>query len=262
MKTIEKLESKRVRLGFNSVVLRLSACVALLMAACLTAVSVLALTVRLTSTRGAQLAAATPERDWAEGAEGAEAEPVFLPHGEALYDPERDGEVLRLHIIANSDSSEDQRIKLAVRNAVLEYERARGSEGGRDAAERALLDGGAELLDTVRSVLRREGAGYDAQLMLGVFDFPDREYDGRLYPAGEYRALRILLGDGVGKNWWCILFPPLCMICTGEQTINGDADARTGDEARDEAEARGETAVRFDSLLVRLFNKLMGNGEN
>lgn len=163
------------------------------------------------------------------------------------YDPETEGEVLRLHIIANSDGAEDQRVKLAVRDAVLGYEREKEALLGTDDARRAeseLLSDGAGLLDTVRSVLRAEGCDYDAQLVLGDFDFPDREYDGELYPAGNYRALRIILGKGEGRNWWCILFPPLCIIRT-------ETPAQT-------AEPEPAYPIRFESLFVRLFGSVFG----
>lgn len=164
-----------------------------------------------------------------------------------IYDPETEGEVLRLHIIANSDGAEDQRVKLAVRDAVLGYEREKEALLGTDDARRAeseLLSDGAGLLDTVRSVLRAEGCDYDAQLVLGDFDFPDREYDGELYPAGNYRALRIILGKGEGRNWWCILFPPLCIIRT-------ETPAKT-------AEPEPAYPIRFESLFVRLFGSVFG----
>ena len=125
-----------------------------------------------------------------------------------------DNDILRLHIIANSDSDFDQEVKLKVRDAVLDYERrysdAEAVESAREA-EKLLLDDGSSLLQTVRQVLSENDAGYDAQLVIGDFEFPDCTYDDELYPAGVYRAVRILLGNAEGKNWWCVLFPQLCI---------------------------------------------------
>ena len=125
-------------------------------------------------------------------------------------------DALRLHVIANSDTDEDQLIKLKVRDAVLEC--MAGFEGAesRNEAKTALLARGEALQEAADAVLRAEGAAYRAQLSFGRFAFPDRSYAGEVYPAGEYEALRITLGRGEGKNWWCVMFPPLCVIDCGE----------------------------------------------
>ena len=117
--------------------------------------------------------------------------------------------ILRLHVIANSDSTEDQAVKLRVRDAVLA-----AVEAG-DSAEQTrdyLLSHGGEILAAAETTLRENGFSYSAQLMLGSYDFPDRSYGDAFFPAGEYEALRIILGDGAGQNWWCVLFPPLCIV--------------------------------------------------
>ena len=120
----------------------------------------------------------------------------------------RDG-ILRLHVIANSDSAEDQAVKLRVRDAILAC-----MEPGdtMEEAEAFVRKHGAELLAAAEDTLREAGFSYSAQLMLGTYPFPDRTYGGTLYPAGEYEALRVVLGDGAGQNWWCVLFPPLCIV--------------------------------------------------
>ena len=105
---------------------------------------------------------------------------------------------------------------------------------------------GAELLQVVRNTLTSLNAGYDAQLELGEFPFPDRTYGGTLYPAGNYRALRILLGGASGRNWWCILFPPLCVI---------DFDGEN--EAEDQPAVQAEP-IRFESLFIKLIRRVFG----
>ena len=129
--------------------------------------------------------------------------------------PQTEGEppedILRLHIIANSDSEEDQRVKLIVRDELLRLERECFLGGTKDETKAGLMENGGEVLRLVERVLRENGFDYGAQLKLGVYDFPDREYAGRLYPAGRYEALRIVLGRGEGHNWWCVMFPPLCL---------------------------------------------------
>lgn len=130
-------------------------------------------------------------------------------------------DVLRLHVIANSDSAEDQAVKLRVRDAVLEVVEAQSS--ARKTRE-YLLTHGEEIMTAAEQTLRKNGFSYDVQLMLGTFDFPDRSYGDRFYPAGEYEALRVVLGDGAGQNWWCVLFPPLCIITEDAEPVTSMED--------------------------------------
>ena len=124
--------------------------------------------------------------------------------------------ILRLHILANSDSPADQRVKLVVRDAVLQVLPACGSA---EEAEAYLLTHGGEVLTLAEQTLQDNGFDYGAQLLLGRWDFPDREYSGTTYPAGEYAALRIVLGEGAGQNWWCVLFPPLCIVTREQEPL-------------------------------------------
>ena len=117
--------------------------------------------------------------------------------------------VLRLHILANSDSPQDQAVKLRVRDALLPLFEAAASY---DDARAFVLAHGAALLARCQAVLAAAGAPYGAQLLLGVSAFPDRTYDKTFFPAGDYDALQIVLGAGEGHNWWCVLFPPLCIV--------------------------------------------------
>lgn len=121
-------------------------------------------------------------------------------------------EVLRLHIPANSDSERDQELKLALRDELLRVYGEKLSECSSlsDAEERAqlLLD---EISDFASGFLRENGADYGARAELVTMYFTTRKYDNITLPAGEYRALRVTLGSGEGHNWWCIMFPALCL---------------------------------------------------
>ena len=123
-----------------------------------------------------------------------------------------DSHILRLHVIANSDSLEDQAAKLKVRDAILAYEKERLDTRSADTVRRGILADGEGLLRAVLESLAQSGMGYGARLSLGRYDFPDKTYGNTLYPAGEYEALRVVLGEGAGQNWWCVLFPPLCIL--------------------------------------------------
>lgn len=124
--------------------------------------------------------------------------------------------ILRLHVIANSDSEADQAVKLRVRDAILACMEPGATIG---EAEAFVRTHGAELLSAAEGTLKENGFSYPAQLMLGTFSFPDRTYGDTLYPAGEYEALRVVLGDGAGQNWWCVLFPPLCIVTEDAEAL-------------------------------------------
>ena len=129
--------------------------------------------------------------------------------------------IFRLHIIANSNSEIDQRVKLLVRDALLEYE-AENLSYANDASKTRdeLMAQGKDVLNVIREVLNDNGADYPVQLKVGNYPFPDREYAGNVYPAGNYDALRVVLGEGKGDNWWCVMFPPLCIVQDYEGEVN------------------------------------------
>ena len=125
--------------------------------------------------------------------------------------------VVRLHVLANSDSEEDQALKLKVRDVVLERATAilEQSDDRREAESR--LRG--ELLELERIAaeeIAAEGYNYPVTVELENTDFPTKEYDGFTLPAGEYLALRVIIGEGQGQNWWCVVFPPLCTAASAD----------------------------------------------
>lgn len=124
-------------------------------------------------------------------------------------------DALRLHILANSDSEEDQEVKLRVRDAILElFEGGLGAQTKAEAYERMLAIG-PEIQSAAERVLYENGCEQTVTLETGEFDFPERTYGEEIYPAGRYSALRVILGSGEGHNWWCVMFPPLCVIDDG-----------------------------------------------
>lgn len=123
----------------------------------------------------------------------------------------------RLHIIANSDSDADQTVKMQVRDAVLDATKD-GILGCGDAGEaRAYIEEHLEIIEkTANETLAENGFDYTAAAQVGTFHFPERTYRDVTYPEGDYEALRITLGEGEGHNWWCVMFPPLCLTEIGE----------------------------------------------
>ena len=131
-------------------------------------------------------------------------------------------QVVRIHIRANSNSAEDQSVKLAVRDEVTAYltSALEGCRSKSDALD-SLAAEKENLRAIAQSVLDEHGYDYKAAVELKKENFPDREYDGCFFPAGVYDALMIYLGEGEGDNWWCVAFPPLCFVpdADGEQIV-------------------------------------------
>ena len=130
------------------------------------------------------------------------------------------GRVLRLHVVANSDSEGDQARKLLVRDAVL----SRASQlldgaDDRQSAEAALAPHLDELAQAGADALARTGNQDRVSVTLADQWFPTKEYDGFSLPAGQYRALKVTIGAGAGRNWWCVVFPPLCLASVSEQSV-------------------------------------------
>ena len=150
----------------------------------------------------------------------------FLPvHGERdIYDT-----VVRLHVLANSDTEEDQALKLMVRDGVLEAAAPLvGSCTTQAEAIEVLTAHLAELEAAALSVVQSEGYDYPVTVLLGEEDYPTRTYESCAFPAGTYVSLRVLIGEGEGQNWWCCLFPPLCLSAATAKSDNEDAFIQVG----------------------------------
>ena len=134
-------------------------------------------------------------------------------------------EVLRLHIPANSDSEEDQAIKLRLRDYVLsEFSGELGECGNLEEAEEKARELLPEIERKSTEFLEENGFFYGAKAELVTMDFTTREYDRLILPAGKYRAIRITLGSGKGHNWWCVIFPQLCLPAACEIPENENAE--------------------------------------
>lgn len=130
------------------------------------------------------------------------------------------GQVLRLHVVANSDSEEDQALKLIARDAVLELaSRLLDSVSDRARAEEILSAHLNELAQAGADALAAQGCTDPVTAEIADQWFPTREYATFSLPAGQYRALRITIGTGAGRNWWCVVFPPLCLGSVTEESV-------------------------------------------
>ena len=189
---------------------------------------------------------------------------------------------IRIRIIAQSDSEEDQAIKRAVKGRVSDLIVSWGELPDTLPEARAYIE--ARLPDVrsaAESALKDEKASYGADIELAEVPFPEKTFEGTVYPAADYEALRITLGDGQGANWWCVLFPPLCLTAatakeeapasnadekvetktTQEQKIEKTSAAANADEqeaaaAADTAEEKPKAKFFLAVLLEKLFSFL------
>ena len=144
---------------------------------------------------------------------------VFLTSGALALrtQDELADKVVRLHVLANSDSEEDQALKLRVRDAVLEQATAILEQSAdRREAESRLRGQLLELERIAAKEIAAEGYDYPVTVNLENTGFPTKEYDGFTLRAGEYLALRVIIGEGKGQNWWCVVFPPLCTAASAD----------------------------------------------
>lgn len=141
------------------------------------------------------------------------------------------GEVIRLHVIAQSDSAEDQALKLRVRDAVLE-QAGQWLDGveDRDQAEGILRTHLMDLRDLAEQTVRSEGYSYDVDAWLSPETYPTRDYGTFALPGGEYLSLRIVIGEGQGHNWWCVVYPPLCTASAAGELEEQAADSGLSEE--------------------------------
>jgi len=121
--------------------------------------------------------------------------------------------IIRFHVIANSDSKEDQAVKLKVKEAVIEYVQKETKDFTNVEETRAfLLHNTSTILEVAKDTLQKDGFDYEVNAELMNCYFPVKSYGDAIFPAGEYEAYRIELGEAKGQNWWCVLYPPLCFI--------------------------------------------------
>ena len=133
--------------------------------------------------------------------------------------------VVRLHVIANSDSDFDQSLKLKVRDRLLKEgsEIFKASKTPEEALEKAKSHK-EHLICAAKEVLKENGCDLNVKIETGTFSFPAKNYGEIMLPAGRYNAVRVVIGEGKGQNWWCVMFPPLC-LAKGTVKLSESSDA-------------------------------------
>ena len=121
--------------------------------------------------------------------------------------------VFRLHVIANSDSDEDQNLKYKVRDSLLEYMNSLTSScTSKEEVVNIAKEHSEEFKQIALKTIDENGYAYDVNIEIGNFEFPTKNYGDIFLPSGHYDALKVEIGEAKGRNWWCVMFPPLCFI--------------------------------------------------
>ncbi|OBA02431.1 stage II sporulation protein R [Paenibacillus polymyxa] len=165
---------------------------------------------------------------------------------------------IRLRILANSDRPEDQLVKREIRDAIVQQMNTWVGELDNPQSlnqARVLIDAHLPEIDRlVGAELARRGIAYAHQVELASVPFPTKMYGGLVYPAGNYEALRVTLGQGKGQNWWCVLFPPLCFIDAG----SGEAAAQTVSAKTNHGDSRTKGNGKEPEVRFFLWDALTG----
>ena len=157
--------------------------------------------------------------------------------------------MIRLHVIANSDSDADQALKLEVRDRVLDFTTTvlQRSADMEDAQIR-LREELTRIEDIAQREIAAQGYDYPVTAQLASTEFPLKEYDGFSLPAGEYMALRLVIGEGEGQNWWCVVYPPLCTAAATDMHRTAVAAGLTDDDVSLITEEDAGYVLRFRSV--------------
>ena len=156
---------------------------------------------------------------------------------------------VRLHVIAASDDATEQAIKLDVRDAVLSYLEPKLASAADIAGAEALIEAN---LGGIAAAAESAAQGREVSVTLGEEYYPTREYDTFSLPAGRYQSLRVTLGEGAGHNWWCVVFPPLCLTAAESEAAFEELDGET--RAIISSDGGG---VQFKFRLLELWGELM-----
>lgn len=132
--------------------------------------------------------------------------------------------VFRLHIIANSNSDEDQHLKLIVRDNIINYMNTLISNSStKDNIAFNISEHLEDFKNIALETIHKNGYNYDVNVSIGNFYFPTKSYGDISFPSGNYDALKIEIGESIGQNWWCVLFPPLCFVNSSSGVVPDDS---------------------------------------
>ena len=166
--------------------------------------------------------------------------------------------VFRLHVIANSDSDEDQNLKLKVRDDLLEYMNNICSDCSTKEEAISLAQSHREDFKKVaEQTIQANGYDYSIKISIGNFYFPTKNYGDISLPAGLYDALRVEIGEAKGKNWWCVMFPSLCFVDVSSGVVDEEAKENLEEHLEEESyniiSEQGNSEIKFKFKLIEFF---------
>lgn len=169
------------------------------------------------------------------------------------------GQVIRLHVVANSDSKTDQNIKCKIRDKVVEVMQHTLQEtDSKEEAEQIIKGKLKQIERLTNQVLEQEKCGQKAQVKLTTEEFPVKEYGDTVFPAGEYETVQIQIGEGKGGNWWCVMYPGLCLVDESVAIMPSDSKKQLQEHLTEEDYAQmtqDTTKVKYTFRLVELWEK-------
>lgn len=177
---------------------------------------------------------------------------------EAYVDDIR-GQVIRFHVRANSDSERDQELKLKVRDKILRELEPLLEESRTIDESRLIMKTNLNNIKSIaQKALEEEGENHSVDVSLGMEKFPTRKYGSIVFPAGEYEALVVEIGEGKGQNWWCVMFPPLCFVDMIDKTpvyAEDDLMEVLSEKQVNTLKAQKDPPIVLKSKIAELFTK-------
>lgn len=177
--------------------------------------------------------------------------------------------IFRLHVIANSDTKEDQTLKYQVRDNLIEYMNTISKDAkSKEEVMVIAKEHEKDFLRIAENTIEQKGFSYPVKVSIGNFEFPTKSYGDMSLPAGNYDALRIEIGEAKGQNWWCVMFPPLCFVDVSSGIVPEDSKELIKDSVSDEeykiisegnSNSSDNTQIQFKFKLIEWFqnNKVM-----
>ena len=168
--------------------------------------------------------------------------------------------VFRLHVIANSDSKEDQELKYKVRDSLINYMNSicANCENKQDAIN-LVTEHKDDFKQIALDTIKDNGYPYDVNISIGNFSFPTKDYGDISLPAGFYDALRVEIGEAKGQNWWCVMFPPLCFVDVSSGVVPEESKEELEDNLSEEEYALvsndSDTKIQFKFKILEFFNQ-------
>ena len=170
--------------------------------------------------------------------------------------------VFRLHVIANSDSKEDQKLKYKVRDSLIEYMNTLTNE--MNSKEEVIEIAKSHLEDfkeIAQNVVKENGYNYDVNVEIGNFSFPTKTYGDISFPAGFYDALKVEIGKAEGQNWWCVMFPPLCFVDVTSGVVPEESKENLEENLGDEeyeliSDTQNSSILNIKFKIIELFESI------